>query len=202
MQLFGPEVGVHGELTMQNHWRFEGEMLFGKQRYDSVGSGSMDNVGNIHSYWRALTPVWGDMQQGVWTGLAYHTLWNDLRGTSTYQGTTYGGYQRIANQLWIPARVHFTPTWQLDAGVLLYGRHTSKLSEVNTTYSDVTNTQRSGHYTQISAKIALDAGHTLMPYVRYTHLADSNSVVMANRSWYEPASNRWQIGVNWDFGGL
>ena len=201
MQLSGPEAGLHGQITTANSLQFEGEMLFGKQRYDSAGSGSMSNVGNIQSYWRVLTPVLGDHRNGLSVGLAYHTLWNDLRGTSTYNGTNYGGYQRIARQLWLPTRWNINNMWQLDAGMLVYGQHTSNLSEVNSTYSDVTNTQRHGHYMQASVALPLDAMNSLTPYVRYTHLADSNTVVMGGKGWYEPASDRWQVGVTWEFAG-
>lgn len=201
MQLSGPETGVHGQINTENNLQFEGEILFGRQHYDSTQSGSMDNVGNIQSAWRLLTPVLGDRHNGLSVGAAYQTLWNDMRGTSTYHGTTYGGYQRMARQLWLPARWNINDVWQLDMGLLIYGRHTSNLSEVNSTYSDVTNTQRHGHYIQASATVAMDAMHALTPYARYTHLADSNTVWMGGKGWYEPASDRWQVGVIWEFTG-
>jgi hypothetical protein len=52
-------------------------------------------------------------------------------------------------------------------------------------------------------------GNTWTPFVRYTRLADSN--VVPNQEYdpnqnrvitvgrYEPASQRWQIGVVWEF---
>lgn len=204
MQLQGPEVGLH----MRAHrWaelpaaQLEGDFFLGKQKYTSEKSGSMNGVTNLETRWRALAPVFSDAptNEGWFTGLAVHTLWNDLRGTTTFQGTTYGGYQRSAIQLWLPVRWASGDLWALDAGLLIYGRHTSKLSEVNTSYQDIINTQRRGEYVQVAMNVPLSQGDSLKPFVRYTHLADSNTVAMGGKSWIEPESHRWQVGAIWEF---
>jgi hypothetical protein len=89
--------------------------------------------------------------------------------------------------------------WELDAGLLIFGRHTSKLSEVNTSYQDIVNTQHRGQYAQVAMNVALSNGESLKPFVRYTHLADSNTVAMGGKYWIEPESHRWQIGMVWEF---
>ena len=87
--------------------------------------------------------------------------------------------------------------------MLLYGVHTSLLSDVNAGYGDVTNTQRRGTYAQVSMNPSSEYGSNFTPYLRYTHLSDSN--VVPNREpdgiaqRYEPKSQRWQIGVTWRF---
>ena len=101
--------------------------------------------------------------------------------------------------LWWPVRWTPNEQWTLDAGLLIYGRHTSKLSEVSTAYQDITNIQRRGQYAQVALKLPLRSGHTLNPFVRYTHLADSNIVAMGGEYWLEPASHRWQAGAIWEF---
>lgn len=214
MQLKGPEVGLHSRITrwagMPNA-QFEGDILLGKQKYTSVSSGSMNGVTNFETRWRALVPVFSDTptNEGLFAGLALHTLWNDLRGTSTFNGQTFGGYERSARQLWLPLRWSSGDMWEVDGGLLIYGRHTSKLSDVNARNDDVTNTQRRGQYAQVSMNLKQSSGYTLTPFVRYTRLADSNivpnreydsrtnSIVTVNR--YEPASQRWQIGAVWEF---
>lgn len=204
MQLKGPEIGMHSRI---NQWapmplgQFEGDILLGRQNYDSKSSGSMSGVTNLETRWRALFPLFSDSpsKEGFFSGLAYHTLWNDLRGTSTFQGTTYGGYQRSASQLWLPVRWSSGDMWEIDAGMLIYGRHTSKLSEVNTGYKDIVNTQRRGQYAQVAINMALRNGESLKPFVRFTHLADSNTVAMGGKFWVEPESNRWQTGIIWEF---
>ena len=213
MQLKGPELGIH---TRVNHWanmptaQFEADVLLGKQKYTSAGSGSMNGVTNLETRWRALVPLFGDTttESGWLTGLALHTLWNDLRGTTTFQGTTYGGYQREAAQLWLPLRWSSGDMWEVDAGLLIYGRHTSKLSEVGSSYSDAVNTQRNGQYAQLAMKIKLQDGDLVKPFIRYTHLGDSNTVIVRGPqnncpnslcTATEPMSNRGQIGAVWEF---
>ncbi len=202
MQLKGPELGLYARVT---RWadmpsaQLEGDIFLGQQKYTSQSSGSMNGVTNLETRWRALWPVMPDIQEGLSAGLALHTLWNDLRGTTTFQGTTYGGYQRSASQLWLPMRWRIDDMWELDAGLLIFGRHTSKLSEVNTSYQDIVNTQHRGQYAQVAMNVALSNGESLKPFVRYTHLADSNTVAMGGKYWIEPESHRWQIGMVWEF---
>lgn len=202
MQLKGPELGLHARVTPWADMpsaQLEGDIFLGQQKYTSQSSGSMNGVTNLETRWRALWPVMPDIQEGLSAGLALHTLWNDLRGTTTFQGTTYGGYQRSASQLWLPMRWHIDDMWELDAGLLIFGRHTSKLSEVNTSYQDIVNTQHRGQYAQVAMNVALSNGESLKPFVRYTHLADSNTVAMGGKYWIEPESHRWQIGMVWEF---
>ena len=204
MQLKGPEVGLHSRVT---NWaslpnaQFEGDIFWGRQKYTSVSSGSLSGVTNLETRWRVLLPVFSDTptHEGFFAGLALHTLWNDLRGTSTFNGQTFGGYERSARQLWLPVRWASGDMWEIDGGLLIYGHHTSMLSQVNTTYTDITNTQRRGQYAQVSMNLKLDNGDHLRPFVRYTHLGDSNTVAMGGKNWIEPESNRWQIGAVWEF---
>ena len=196
MQLQGPEVGLHASvynLPSMPKLHLEGEAFLGMQRYSSTNTGSMDGVHNIETRWRAMLPVFANTpnQQGLYAGVGLHTLWNDLRGNSS---TGSGGYERITRQLWLPVR-WVGNFWEIETGVLVYGRHTSKLSQANTNppSSDVVNTQKRGGYLQGKLNIQMNAQHALSPYVRYTGLGDSDVVNNA----YEPASKRWQIGITW-----
>lgn len=198
MQLQGPEIGLHArthKLSGMPRLQLEADAFLGQQHYTSTNTGSMDGVRNVESRWRALLPVFGNagQREGLYAGIGVHTLWNDLRGRST---TNSGGYERSAAQLWLPVR-WVSRAWEVEAGALVYGRHTSKLSQANTSppSQDVVNTQKHGAYLQSKLHIHMDARHVLSPYVRYTHLGDSDVV----RNTYEPASQRWQAGVTWEF---
>lgn len=198
MQLQGPELGLHARaynFAPMRQLQLEGDVFLGQQRYTSTSTGNMNGVHNIETRWRALMPVFAnnDHQQGLYAGLGIHTLWNDLRGRTS---TNSGGYERIATQLWLPVR-WVSNFWEVEAGVLVYGRHTSKLSQANTNppSQDVVNTQKKGGYLQSKLNIQLDGRNALSPYVRYTGLGDSDVVNNA----YEPASKRWQTGVTWQF---
>ncbi len=68
-------------------------------------------------------------------------------------------------------------------------------ANTNPPRSDVVNTQKQGAYLQGKLNIQLNTQHALSPYVRYTGLGDSDMVDNA----YEPASQRWQLGVVWQF---
>jgi hypothetical protein len=201
MQLSGPEVGWHGRgygLQQLPVWQLEADVLLGLQRYTSQDTGSMSRVGNIETRWRGLRPLY-DAAPGddAWSaGIALHTLWNDLRGQTT---TRHVGYQREAVQLWLPLRWSRAKAWTLEGAVLVRGRHTSRLSEVRSTYNDVQNTQKNGVYLQATAHVALQNGSRLTPYVRLTRLGDSDAVRMADQYWVEPKSQRWQIGAIWEF---
>jgi hypothetical protein len=197
MQLKGQEVGLHARaynFARLPQLHLEGDLFFGQQDYSSEGTGTMNGVHNVESRWRALMPIYANTpkQHGLYAGLGIHTLWNDLRGIST---TGNGGYERRAKQLWLPVR-WVSNFWEVEGGVLVYGKHTSMLSQVNTTppSNDVVNTQKKGVYVQGKLNVQLDARHALSPYVRYTGLSDSDKVSGA----YEPASNRWQAGVTWE----
>lgn len=213
MRLKGPEVGLHARFTNwaeMPHAQWEGDLLLGKQKYTSVSSGSMTGVTNLETRWRALVPVFSDAptQEGFFTGLALHTLWNDLRGTSTFNGETYGGYQRSAAQLWLPVRWASGDGLDVDAGLLIYGRHTSKLSDVGPSYSDAHNTQRHGQYAQLSIQLKIKDGEVIKPFIRYTHLGNSDTVLVRGPqnkcptgycSATEPISQRLQVGAVWEF---
>jgi hypothetical protein len=198
MELQGPELGLHARaynMAPIPQLHLEADVFLGQQRYTSTKTGSMSGVHNIETRWRALMPVFANTpnQHGLYAGLGIHTLWNDLRGTSS---TGSGGYERSATQLWLPVR-WVSNFWELEAGVLVYGHHTSKLSQANTSppSSDVVNTQKKGAYLQSKVNVQMDVHHSLSPYLRFTGLGDSNIVSNA----YEPASKRWQAGVTWQF---
>jgi hypothetical protein len=200
MQLQGPELGIHASVTTDKEWsnaRLETDVLLGIQRYSSENTGSMAGVRNLETRWRVLWPFWDDGSNRLSGGVAIHSLWNDLRGTTVQNGKTYTGYERLAAQIWLPLRWELDAQASLDAGVLLYGQHTSKLSQANEV--DVTNTQRHGQYVQANYQVPLVNGDRIKPFVRWTHLADSD--IQGTYRRYEPASIRWQVGVIWEFAG-
>jgi hypothetical protein len=201
MQLGGPEIGAHARLTgldMLPNWQLEGDVLLGQQKYTSTGTGNMEGVRNIETRWRALVPVYntGVGQEGLSTGLGLHTLWNNLSGTST---TGHAGYVRQATQIWWPVRWTSNGDWQLEGGLLLRGVHTSRLSQINSGYADIRNTQKSGAYLQTSTSILLEDGTYWSPFVRLTRLGDSDIVRSNHQAWVEPRSQRWQIGAMLNF---
>jgi hypothetical protein len=215
MQLRGPELGLHLRASQLPHlprWQAEGEVLGSLQRYDSP-SGQLNNVENVETRWRLLYQIWPQGEHGLFVGPAVHTLYNDLRGI-TNRGAA--GYQRESLGLWLALQwrqplsadgaLSSLSNLELDAGGLLRARHNSYLSQANRNYPDIGNTQRKGLYVQ--AKLGFKAENLLLqPFVRYTHLEDSEVTTVALKgntltgtlTGVEPASGRWQLGlqVSW-----
>jgi hypothetical protein len=193
MKLTGPELGLHARAVNvfpNTNWVLEGDVLLGRQNYTSTKTGSMRNVGNVETRWRVLGEI--APETGWSTGLALHTLWNDLQGIATdSSGNTYSGYQRSARQVWLPIRWTPTQTSSFEVGSLISGKHTSSLSQADpVAYTDITNKQKSGTYLQASIALGLPNGDSLSPFVRVTHLATSDEVTMGGKKWIEPNSHR------------
>lgn len=174
-------------------------MLLGKQKYTSTSTGSMRGVGNLETRWRVVGEMVPD--SGWSTGLALHTLWNDLQGIATDgNGQTYSGYQRSAQQVWLPVRWAPGNGWTYEFGKLINGKHTSALSQADpAAYTDITNTQKGGTYLQASVSLGLPNGDRLLPFMRVTHLSTSDVVTMGGKNWTEPNNHRLQTGVIWQF---
>ncbi len=213
MRLQGPELGLHLRLSdtaLSPHWSLEADVLYGRQDYESLDTGRLSNIPNLETRTRALYAPAGRMTDagavGLSYGLAVHTLWNNLDGTTT---TGAGGYVRKAIQLWAPLRWReqlapgsWASAWTAEGGALLTGQHTSVLSQVSSVYPDITNRQDKGIYLQFRSehRQGLRAG-AWSPYVRWTWLGDSDTVAFStttrNYLGTEPLSRRWQVGAQW-----
>ena len=197
MSLKGPELGLHWQSRSWGRYTLEADAHVGLQTYNSVPSGRLDSVLNVDTRWRALR---ASTSQPQWQfGLALHSHANFLRGTTSLG---FGGYDRLSTQVWLPVRWQSVgdQRWAVEAGGLLWGEHVSRLSQVNTSLQDVTNTQRKGAYLQISQKRLTRRGE-LEPYARWTWVDDSDvhwvSLVGLDRGTYEPRNNRLQVGLKW-----
>ena len=199
MNLKGPELGLHWQSRRLGAYTLEADAHVGLQNYSSSDSGRLDQVPNVDTRWRALRALTAQPQWQV--GLALHTHANFLRGTTSLG---FGGYDRLSTQVWLPVRWQSLgdQRWAIDAGWLLWGEHVSRLSQVNTSLQDVTNTQRKGAYFQISQKRHTSRGE-LEPYARWTWVDDSDvqevTVSGQIRGAYEPRHNRLQVGLKWRF---
>ena len=199
MNLKGPELGLHWQSRSWGPYALEADAHVGLQNYSSAASGQLDQVLNVDTRWRTLR---ASTAQPQWQyGLALHTHANFLRGTTSLG---FGGYDRLSTQVWLPVRWQSLgdQRWAIDAGLLLWGEHVSRLSQTDSTLQDVTNTQRKGAYFQISQKLHTRRGE-LEPYARWTWVDDSDVQMMTlagqTRGAYEPQNNRLQLGVKWRF---
>lgn len=200
MQLQGPDIGVHWRNHAQvqrSGVQLEVDAIWGLQNYSSPVSGTLKGIPNIDTRWRLMAPV--SFMPSVSYGLALHTDYNNMRGITS---VGHGGYERISTQLWLPLRwtLPTAQAWELDAGVLLWGQHVSRLSQATANSEDVTNAQDIGVYLQAATALNTSRGK-VTPFLRWAWIDHSN-VVLAKESGVmkyvqEPRNNRVQVGLQW-----
>jgi len=214
MQLVGPEIGLHWRsrpLVGLRQAQLEADALVGLQKYSSDDSGTKKNVPNVETRWRILWPstLWPNISYGL--ALNTHSNYLNVEGRLTSTGR--GGYERQSTQFWLPVRwTDSGENWSalgpvksvsVDAGLLLLGKHVSKLSQANPNkYIDLNNTQHTGIYIQSKLDYSTASG-MYSPYVRWTWVDDSdkvNGLRSGKQDFYEPINRRLQIGVEWKYG--
>lgn len=195
MSLKGPELGVHWQRVHSELNTLEVDAVLGLQKYSSTQSGRLNQLLNLDTRWQflrtsELTPHWH-------FGIALHTHSNFFRGNTSLG---FGGYDRLSTQLWLPVRWQQTGNHNMSvgAGLLLMGEHISRLSQLNSSFQDVTNKQTKGVYLQFNKKMNSSHGE-LEPYLRWTWV-DNSDVRSLNlkgqkEGAFEPSNNRIQLGV-------
>lgn len=167
--------------------RVEGELNFGQVDYESVSTGSIDDVDDwlfeirglmghdffLNDSWR-MTP---------YVGIGYRYLNDDLSGKTSTTG--HVGYERESNYYYLPLGVTFLTqldnAWQMGANIefdiFLAGQQESHLSDVSSSLSDITNDQESGYGVRGSVKFVKTGDHVswmVEPYARFWHIDDSD----------------------------
>jgi hypothetical protein len=204
MKLKGPELGVHlrlSDLRGLPRLQLEADLSIGPQDYSS-SNGKLNDRSALDTRWRAIYQLWPEgSAQGLYAGLAYQTSYSDLRG-SVRPGIA--GYERLNRSTWLAAQWRQSVKFdalprlqglQVDLGHMLDGRQSSYVSQVGGGWRDVTNKQPWGWYAQLQTTWAAERGLLLEPFVRYTQVGNSDSRDAGVRSLFEPANNRWQLGL-------
>jgi len=154
---------------------------YGRLKYESNGTGSMDKVPDLIFEVRALAGldwVGGSVSLSPYLGLGYRYLFNNATGYTT---TGAIGYRRYSNYLYAPAgataRWHMGGGWVLaptaEADVFLYGTQVSKLSDTGLGLADVTNRQSSGRGHRFSLMVEKDHW-AFGAWNHYWHINSSN----------------------------
>ncbi|HKW37188.1 MAG TPA: hypothetical protein VJO54_05195 [Burkholderiales bacterium] len=148
---------------------------------DYRGSGSMSGVPDLILETRAVAGFdWdlGGATLSPYAGLGYRYLYDDLNG---YSSTGAAGYRRYSNYLYAPIGLTLrfalsadwvlAPTAELD--VFLRGKQKSMLSDANSAFSNVTNTQDHGTGYRLYLMFERDR-LAVGPYLHYWHIQDSD----------------------------
>lgn len=204
MKIAGPELGLHlrmSELRGLPWLQVEADGLLGAQRYSSA-DGKLDDRRSFDLRGRVLYPlVPTEAGRGLYTGLGLEHSYTDLRGRLSSGAR---GYERVNQTAWLALQwrqglkwdaVSPLQSYQVDLGYLLGGRQHSYLSQVGGNWRDTTNKQSSGWYLQVQSSWAAERGLTIEPFLRYSQIGKSDTVDGGVRPVYEPANNRWQLGL-------
>jgi len=182
-------------------------------RVDYKNSGTMDNIRDYSFEFRGLGgydfPVLEKVVLTPYFGVGYRYLNDDSSGKITSTGA--GGYERASNYIYSPVGIEgvigIKDDWTFGAkaeyDIFWWGRQISNLSDANSRYSDLKNTQRSGYGLRGSVKLQKNGevfDLMIEPFVRYWNIAKSNDsdVVYSGAIvdyGYEPKNNTTEYGV-------
>ena len=110
--------------------------------------------------------------------------------------TGHSGYDRESRYVYIPIGINFeTELWEFRAEYLyfLYGQQTSKISQVSSSYTDVTNDQEEGSGLKLSAKYYSKKDFGYEVYMDYWDIADSKLDLTGN--FMEPRNTTSETGL-------
>lgn len=190
MSMRGPELTLTVRMPTWRGWKVNAEASVAQLDYRSQNTGTMNSVPWLQTRWSALYPVLpsnSDFASWSW-GPMLTAYSNDLRGITS---TGHQGYERLGNQWWASLQYE-SGHHRLELSGLIYGEHTSKLSQAGAS-GDIVNKQRRGwsvaHEYQLST--ADTNGWRLQS--RFTHIDTSNFVGAAG--WHEPQNKTFRLAV-------
>lgn len=214
MKLTGGRIGGVGAYTFTHpsrvYTRIDLRASFGLLEYESVGSGTKDDVPDFIT--EARVAVGWDYLAGEsvalspYIGFGYRYLYNDLSG---YSSTGAVGYERYSHYIYVPIgvtlrfraaeRLVIAPTLEYDW--FLRGWQESYLSDTGLGYSDASNEQKDGR--GYRAYLMFETRRwALGPYTHYWKIKDSDRDQIAPNTFaYEPENWTREYGVEfrWRF---
>jgi len=195
-------------------WSVESRFAWGEVNYDSVNTGTQEEVEDFALEFRAL--FGGDIpwEHGIvftpYSGLGYRYLNDDSQGEFTTSG--HAGYERESHYFYIPLGLE--TTFALKRGWLmgvkgeydwfLTGEQTSHLADATPGLSDVTNDQDHGYGWRMSLKFLKynDEFDVLIePFWRHWEIKDSQSSAIRYQGvaigyGIEPKNDTDELGAN------
>lgn len=200
----------------------EGRIGGGEVDYTSANTGSMDGLDDFLCEARGLIG-YSVSRDNEWSGssiaecipysgLGYRYLNDDSSGMAST--TNARGYKRESNYLYIPLGVQAAwkpkgndgpSPWKLagfvEYDIFLWGRQFSRLSDVNSGYTDLVNDQYRGYGVRgaLNFSVAMSSvGIFIEPYATYWNIRRSERNIYYNgtvwKEGYEPKNNSTEIG--------
>ncbi len=212
MSLKGSKLGLDLQTTkvLEDEQFIRGELRYaiGLVDYNSYRTGSATGDPDWYIEARGLVGKdWAanDAVLAAYTGIGYRFLFNDGRGITS---TGNWGYRRessyfylpigITHRVALPDQARLVSTLEYDH--LLAGKQISRLSDGGVGYSDIKNSQTSGHGLKWS--IMYEKGYwAIGPYAHYWNIGQSDIVpeikngLPTGRGLLEPKNNTTEFGL-------
>lgn len=135
---------------------------------------------------------------GLFAGLGYRFLYD--------KGEGVGFYQRLGQWVYIPvgANLHFNTDigkiiFEAEYDQVVAGLFKSNLSEVSSSYPDITHHQDQGYGIVINVGLEFGGAYKLFAYYETWDLAQSEAVQAGSSSFIEPKNNSESTGLKFGF---
>jgi hypothetical protein len=177
---------------------FKTRLAAGEVDYQSNGTGTMSG---IPDYQFETTGYLGfrlgnsnDSRTTLFSGFGFRYL---LNASGLKQSSTgHSGYDRESRYLYMPFGLNYEiDNWEIRGEYLyfIYGQQTSKISQVSSNYSDITNDQEDGSGIKLTVKNYLENNFGVEFYMDYWDIADSELDVSGN--FMEPRNTTTETGL-------
>ena len=200
-------IGLSGrtdEIEDKFYFGSKGRIGYGQVDYTSADTGTMDGISDYHiegSFFGG--PVFGNKDQhALFIGLGGRYLYN----ASGYMlsSTGHAGYDRISRYLYVPIGIRSTNVvgkeirvFTIEYDYFLQGIQESKLSQVSSSYNDITNSQENGYGIKITAGF-FNQDLNLDGYEFYLDLWEIDDS-KPSAGFYEPKNTTTEFGVRYYF---
>lgn len=170
----------------------------GEVDYTSAGTGEMLGIPDYQiestGYLGKSFVENNDTRLTFFSGLGFRYLIN--KSGFRQSSTGHSGYDRESRYLYMPFGVNYEEgKWEFRAEYLyfIYGQQNSKLSQVSSVYSDITNDQEEGSGLKLTAKHYLENNFGIEIYMDYWDIADSQLDISGN--FMEPRNTTSETGI-------
>jgi len=214
MKETGMMYGLEGSYTYRNNIMLKVEGMASLGELDYRNSGTLNNIPDHEFEFRELVgydlPVLEKSTLTPYFGFGYRYLNDDSSGKITSDGSS--GYERVNHRIYSPVGMEWTMRmeneWSIGATAeydfLWWGKQISHLSNANSSFGDVKNSQKKGYGLRGSIKLQKNTekiDYIIEPFIRYWNIAQSDN---ANVTYsgvivgygYEPKNNTTELGLN------
>ena len=189
--------------TESSYLGYSARLGVGLVDYTSEGTGTMQDIPDYHAELNLYAGIpfqKFDLRITPFAGFGYRYLLNASGQKLSSNG--YSGYDRESRYFYMPLGLNFETKpnakgshWEFRGEYLhfLFGQQKSYLSQVSSSYPDITNDQEQGSGIKVTAKYHFDKQFALEGYMDYWDIADSKVDITGN--FMEPRNSTSETGI-------